>query len=914
MTTHDTVEGRDWSVTITTDGAVLTDRGRTTRITHGQLHQLHTRRSWFRWFVLRGNDRALRLRGAGQDTARRIDRALAAAQVQPRIDAVLGWHDRVEDAFTTSTRSGRWLTTEHVGRLVAARPDPGTLRADLTRHQLPVPDRLESALAGLGVDLERRATIHNDRVVRDELRERAGFLASIERSPLTEEQARAVVTLDNRVRVVAAAGSGKTSVMVARAAWTVQRGFVAPDRILLLAFNKAAAVELQERIVERFTAAGLDPSGVTARTFHSFGLSVIGQATGRKPDVPDWVVNGDVDHVMEIVDRLSDADPAFRHKWDLYRTLYGPAGDTPDGGRPDARTADHQDGYRTFNGEVVRSEGERLIANFMFLSGVDYRYEAPYVHDTADATHRQYRPDFHYPDADVWHEHWALDANGNPPESFTGYRESMAWKRTLHTGHGTTLVESTWAGMMGGNGLARLQTDLERHGIEFDWNPDREIPERSARPIEHLQLARLVRTFMAHVKSNRVDPTTLRPAAGSATSTRTRLFLDVFRAIHAAWQADLAAADGVDFEDMLNLAADHLHAGGYPDRFDMVCVDEFQDSSRARARFVTGLVRNPDRYLLAVGDDWQSINRFAGADLAVMTEFDDWFGPGPRLALTQTFRCTQTICDVARTFVTANPAQLDKPMRSVHGPGGPPVEVRTVTDPTDAIRQLLTDLAEEVVGEERDGPVTVDILGRYRFDRDVMPPAREVPDGVRVTFRTVHGSKGLEADVIVLPRMVTGTYRFPSTITDDPVLQLAMPAPETYPDAEERRLFYVALTRARHRVVLLTEQGRTSSFVAELLATHTDNGRVVSADVHGDPLYPCPVCMAGTMTLRNGSRRPFWGCTSYPACTHKLTGALHPTDDRGSCPSCEDGRLVPRTGKHGEFLGCHTWGWTECPG
>ena len=210
--------------------------------------------------------------------------------------------------------------------------------------------------------------------------------------------------------------------MVARAAYAVSRGFVAPDRILLLAFNKAAAAELQERVEARFAAAGIDSSGLRAATFHSFGLEVIGRATGAKPRLARWLDQGeDVAMVLRIVDELRDASESFRHRWDLYRLLFANA--------PADLAENEPDGYdhasleardREIAGEVVKSHSERLIANFLYLNGVDYVYERPYDVDVSDSTHAQYRPDFFYPGVDVWHEHWALGRDGKPPPEFEG--------------------------------------------------------------------------------------------------------------------------------------------------------------------------------------------------------------------------------------------------------------------------------------------------------------------------------------------------------------------------------------------------------------------------------------------------------------------------------------------------------------
>jgi DNA helicase-4 len=238
--------------------------------------------------------------------------------------------------------------------------------------------------------------------------------------------------------------------------------------------------------------------------------------------------------------------------------------------------------------------------------------------------------------------------------------------------------------------------------------------------------------------------------------------------------------------------------------------------------------------------------------------------------LTTTFRCTQTICDVARTFVSKNPNQFNKSMRSPHQDPGPPITVFLADNPADALASYLDDLSTAIAGGSlpsgRDGTVSVDVLGRYRFEHDVLP--RYPPSNLHVTFRTVHGSKGLEADYIVIPGMTTGTYGFPSTIADDPVLDLAMPAPESFPHGEERRLFYVALTRARRAVLLISHPRRMSPFVIELLK----DPHVTVRGNSDAPVEICPGCTKGTLVERNGKFGPFLGCSTFPACkyTHEV--------------------------------------------
>jgi DNA helicase IV len=831
------------------------------------------RRRWFRWGLRNGGQPLARLRGITKTEAVALSQALRRLPLAVAIADAVAWQDAVAQLLARGRLEQRWISTETVDALAVAHPRPGLLdrvreagcESSLTADQLV-------AVGFLDARLDSMVARANELIVARELSSRRAFFDTIERTPLTDEQARAVVCFDNRVQVLAAAGSGKTSVMVARAAYAVSRGFVAPGRILLLAFNKAAAAELQERVKARFAAAGIDSSGLRAATFHSFGLDVIGRATGKKPRLARWLdQGGDVEMIQRIADQFRDASESFRHSWDLYRLLFANAPTNLTENEPDGYDrATRQTGYRTFAGELVRSHGERLIANFLYLNGVDYVYEWPYDADVSDSTHSQYRPDFYYPGIDVWHEHWALDRDGKPPAEFRGYAEGMAWKRGVHARYGTTLVESTWADVMFGDGLTRLRDELTRLGLRFDWNPDRPVSDERARPMEHEDLARLVRTFMTHVKSNSwtADDLERRLAADLArlNGYRTGLFLKVYWPVHAGWEQRLAAEFSVDFEDMLVQAVGHLEAGTIDPGYDLIMVDEFQDASRARARLVRALVKTPGRFLMAVGDDWQSINRFAGADLSVMTDFQAWFGRGHQLALTTTFRCTQTICDVARTFVSKNPSQFSKPMRSAHRDPGPPVTVILTDDPACALGSYLHDvstaIADGSIPSGHDGTVSVDVLGRYRSERHILP--RDLPPNLHVRFRTVHGSKGLEADYIVIPGMTTGTYGFPSTIADDPVLDLAMPAPQTYPHAEERRLFYVALTRARRAVLLITDPRRMSPFVIELLK----DPHVTVTGNNDAPVEICPRCGQGTLVERNGPFGPFLGCSTFPACNY----------------------------------------------
>lgn len=811
-----------------------------------------------------------------EDTHRTIDQWLAHKTSQEQ----------------NSIQERRWFTHEMQETVLAARPtiDVNTIKTRLNnpsiseRFSPQAKKNFEASLSLWAKDHRPTWSALNAAHTERELKDCKDLLSRVESKPLTEEQARAVICFDNRVQVVASAGSGKTSTMVAKAAYAIHRGFVAPERIVLLAFNKQAAEELKERAAKSFERLGMNEVVVATSTFHALGLSIIGKATGEKPDIPEWAIDtvSGFRKLTEIVDQLKDRSLVFRMKWDLFRFVFGK--DLPKwGAQGSADVWDDQGNgrIRTAQGESVKSQEEAMIANWLFYNGVEYRYEADYKYRTVDKDHRQYQPDFYYPGLDLYHEHFALNEKGQAPAHFVNYLQGVQWKRQLHREKGTSLFETTSHGLRNGDDFQRLETELTSRGIVLDPNPDREVGQGGQKPMESADLIGLIRTFISHAKSNCLTIPTLRQRLNAMPEEtfklRHRMFLDIAAPILEAWDTALAAEGGIDFEDMLNLAAEHLESGRYDPSYELVMADEFQDASRARARLCRALVKNPGRFMFAVGDDWQSINRFAGADVSVMTGFRQWFGHGQVLKLEQTFRCPQALCDVSSKFVAKNPAQIGKSVRSVtptHGPVLQAFQVDNKSKLADAIAQFVVNLAEGVrsgaVPPGRDGKVSVYVLGRYNADRQYVPTQRSRFDRyVDVSFLTIHRSKGSEADYVILPEMLSMLRgrSFPNTRADDPVLALAMPDGDDYPLGEERRLFYVALTRARRSVAMFTARGQCSVFLREL----EEEGAVTVTDTDGEAIHEesCPSCKQGVLVLRTGPYGEFRSCSNFPACAYK---------------------------------------------
>lgn len=825
------------------------------------------------------------------------------------------WLAEADHALATADQKHRCLTYENQQALLGSKPSLELSVAAL-KELLDTPEvraHLNDGYSQAELDIERwtsdwastweeRNKLHTKR----ELRNCRQIFDKVESKPLTDEQAEAVVCFDNRVQVVASAGSGKTSTMIAKAIYAMHREIVSPKSIVMLAYNKDAAAELQARAKASLERLGKPNIEIAAMTFHSLGLKIIGSATGSTPHVPAWARKERLAlaKLAEIVDDLKDKSPAFRTRWDIFRLVFGRHLPLSRNDKLfDTTNSDGEGKLVTLKGEEVASQEECIIANWLFYNGVEYQYEREYEHPTATAEHRQYFPDFFYPGLNLYHEHFALDAEGQPPEQFKKYLEGVAWKRQIHKQKGTQLIETHSHNVRSGEAFTHLAKELTDRGIKLDPNPDRPIPFNGLEPIKHADLLGLIRTFINHFKSNCYTEQDLKARVaemdGGAFKYRFNMFVDLLIPVIKKWDKALAAENGIDFEDMINKAAGYLEAG-HRSPYDLVMADEYQDASRARARLCKALVRQSNRFLFAVGDDWQSINRFAGADVSVMTGFKPWYGHGQVLRLETTFRCPQAICDVSSRFVSKNPAQFKKNVNSVTAPIGPAfqaIQVEHRNKVAQAIDKYVERLYQQIcdgsVPLGRGGKVNVFVLGRYKLDAKFLSHDWQQRFGDRMAFRfkTVHTSKGDEADYVILPGMVM--RGFPNVKVDDPLFSLVMPQGDTFPSSEERRLFYVALTRARRSVAMFTVAGRRSSFLQELIdegvvAPCDNNGRAItqpaSAELKSDRVSAgaataqapakakgpvCPGCKVGELIWRRGPYGEFQSCSTFPRCKYK---------------------------------------------
>ena len=792
------------------------------------------------------------------------------------------------------------------------------------------------------LSLHKLVDEHNKAFVEDELRQSRAFFDTLTKYPLDQQQRECCVVDEEAVLVIAGAGSGKTSVIMAKVAYLIKIKGVPPEDILLVSFTNKAAQEMTERI-----AGCVGEKTVTASTFHKFGLEILRRFGDGRHDIADESLLKRVVHAALSGDDTFVSDGygtivryfAYYFNPDQSTNEYATHGERIKREKScclrTMKSMVYDAGEKiALGGECVKSLEEVLIANYLFLNGVKYEYEKPYKKGVVyDNLHRAYRPDFYLPEFDVYLEHYGIDENGVPPPFFTDvekqkYLDGMRWKRELHQKANNKYVESfSWWNNKGVL-FEKLASALEDVGVVLRPCNTSEvfgaIREKAKQQLDEFE--KLVASFISLFKSNGFpasyfdDLIALEAETRNATK-RQRAFLSIAKYLYSRYQEELTRTGGRDFNDMINEATrivEKLSPGTLGYKF--VIVDEYQDASMSRMRLLKAVIGNSGAHLFCVGDDWQSIFRFAGSDIGLFTRFGDFFDHAVTMKIENTYRNSQELVDIMGRFVMRNPWQLKKELKSGRHCADP-IHAFFFDDSGDdesgfhqALREALGAIAKKAEGKD----AKVLLLGRTNYEEARIVQSRDLerrgPPGeyaaprfpnLTLQFLTVHKSKGLEGDYVILLNAENGQMGFPNQIEDDPLLRLVLSAGDSFEFAEERRLFYVALTRTRNSVFILAPASDHSPFLDELFDIGVPNPMVSLASDSGSKV-PCPKCKTGELVCRDGPHGRFSACSNYPACDYRVNFVVTAATPR--CPDC-GGFLVKRHSNNGrpDFWGCSNY-------
>ena len=769
---------------------------------------------------------------------------------------------------------------------------------------------------------------------------------------LDEEQRTAVLTDEDNILLIAGAGAGKTTTLAAKARYLVEKQGVKPEDILIVSFTNKAVNELKERINERLAL----PCVIS--TFHSVGFSLVRNQVSEKPIVKDedFLYYTVLDYLKENV----LANPPLLEKIILFFASYidlpyqgmdleGFKAYLQKGDFPTIRGYVDQfnqaalsriKGKKSLQGEFLRSNEEVKIANFLYINGIDYQYEAVYPYHILKAS-KPYTPDFKITQGDkvAYIEHFGINEDGThsfyTQSELARYKQEINDKVKLHREHKTTLLYTFSHHKDGRDFLLHLQDQLLRAGFALRPIDKAELFKKLLVNEESRyvgRLAKLLTTFIGAFKRDGYRAYSFSYMRLHANNPRTRLFLDIAESAYLYYQQQLNEQGALDFSDMINKASgllEEMAKKGEKLNYRYVIVDEYQDISREKFDLVKALKQVADAKVIAVGDDWQSIYRFSGSDVSLFTHFQQLMGYAKQLIISKTYRNSQEVIDIAGSFIQKNEAQIKKSLISPKHIRKP-VVIQTYEEGKEKSANLSQAL-EEMIGkvllankqEKLKPDSSILLIGRYNFDAThLCASERFVYSDVsgrifskkypkaKLEFLTAHSSKGLGYDNVILINGKEGIYGFPSQIDDDPILKLVIKDDEEMEYAEERRLFYVALTRTKNRVFILCPENKPSRFVLELIKDYPEvtlHGKLTKTEITPRRFTPCPVCgYPLTLQYNKNYGLKLYMCTNEPEMCGFITNDLAGKDmGIEKCDACQDGYLIVKSKSEGKpFLGC----------
>lgn len=647
--------------------------------------------------------------------------------------------------------------------------------------------------------------------------------------PGNHDQIRAIASDEDNTLLVAGAGTGKTTTILGKLAYLIERKKIASKDILLLSFTGKAVEELSERIESIFKDIN-----IKARTFHSFGRSVIAQAKNEKPEVATEAFSKNF--IKKEFDKLLlDAD--YKKKAIKYFAYYFKPIITHESFNSftDYEKYLKTEKNLTLKKETVKSRQEAMIANLLYLNGINYAYEGSYKHKVSDINHGQYKPDFYLTDYDIYLEHFGVNRDGlvkfsNNEERNLNlskkYREGMEWKRKIHAEYKTELIETFSYEFFENKWEKDLLEKLKNKGVIFKMKVADDVLDDLKKTKEMKLMVELFNTFLKLSQANGYNIENIQYKIDARKNIREQIFFEIFSPIHSSYKKELKNQAKIDFDDMLIQSSKIINENSSQEKFKYIIIDEFQDFSVSKKNLIKSLCKqNPETKLFCVGDDWQSIFRFTGSDISLMVNFEENHGFTRRDKLETTNRFGQNIATISNEFILKNYNQINKKLNSFNDKQEGTIEIinkANINDTEIAINNILTPINDEATLKNK--KYKVFILGRYKHNQpESLKEMEVIYKNLQIEFLTVHKSKGLEADYVIVKDVISGIYGFPTEITDDPILNIVLSKEENFLHAEERRLFYVAITRAKKGVYVLTKNGKESPFISELIEIKDKN-------------------------------------------------------------------------------------------
>ena len=645
---------------------------------------------------------------------------------------------------------------------------------------------------------------------------------------LNDEQRLAVVTDAREKQIVAGAGTGKTTTIVANVKYLVERKNVEPSKILCLSFSTRSTEDLNNKL----TSLGIRThkrgrfGNVRVANFHSLGLSFLERYDKSYNVVSKYTRNPEF-YINEVINRqflnIFSKDIALLQ--DLKLHFYDEFNDVSSFTSEDSRGVaekkvyckkEYKKEFDTLNPthSNVKSFIDLKIADFLFLNGIEYYYREEYPE--IDYKGDRLQSDFFLPDYNIFIENYCVNDKGQPIERNASYRQEykdhMEIKKHFCKTSDYDMIAIN--SLLDNDFIKTLNDKLHEKNVDF--KPLNECEIQSA--LKHSMIFGLdekIIKFISAFKEHGYHLKKFDEFLSSAKDDRETVFLNFVKSTYVSYQDYLTNEKCIDYTDMIRKGTDFVQDTD----FDYIFVDEYQDISQSRFNLVKAVRDDSNANLIVVGDDWQSIYGFNGSDVKFFAKFSEDFPDCEVIRLNKTYRAANELIVPAGEFVH-NDYLVDKKLYSDKNLEQP-IHLITHNSSSIAEHMLVYDILRHI--SETEDNKNVMILSRYQenlnsIKRRLSSVNVDSNLDLEIEYQTFHGAKGLESDnVIILDVNSNKIMGIPSKVDDDELLRFVTFKNSKYQKWEERRLFYVALTRTKNRVYLSSLEGKSKSpYINEL--------------------------------------------------------------------------------------------------
>lgn len=690
-------------------------------------------------------------------------------------------------------------------------------------------------------------------------------------SNLNDNQREAVVSEDKRLLVLAGAGSGKTKTLLQKLIYLIEEKGVSPSNILAVTFTRNATNEMIDRLIisadksgdyekmlvnKRLSKADKDKErflqtkkykwvdGLTIKTFHGFCYTILrnygvnefdnkfriigNEKRDEEDELSKHVAPVTVFEVIHklLIEQCEDTEYLLQ----LKRYILDYIIDKIHLKKADPKFLPKDGKYfSTLNGIKVRSKSEQFIADWFYRHSIKYEYEP-----LLNVKDFSFHPDFYIPEANLYIEHIS-------DKSFSTKNKEEQFQK------GNLLLVKTFETMTKDSALFNHTLDkLVKNRLPANYHKTISLNFKEEFNGYHEDVKDFVQQIMRITDMIKVENISMDKVLQDARKDqheRVRNFYELAVPIVTKYIHYCTDKSYLDFNDLItrstSLFQNHSDiANKYKSKYQYILVDEFQDVNNLQVELIK-LMLTDQTQLFCVGDDWQSIYGFRGSNVSYIVDFEHHFANSRIVKLNLNYRSTQNIVGASNEVIKHNKFKVEKDIqaskKSEHK-----IVVYSANSEEESLQFCLTKVKELL----DDGLTNDDILFLYRRSKMFTPYFFRFKDeGVKVQSKTIHAAKGLEAKVVFIIGLTEGSGGFPDIWLEDRIFQVIKQANHDLLLEEERRLFYVAITRAKDKLFLITEKGNESSFLKEIPDIFTVKSGIPIKSVV-EKVITCPKCFS----------------------------------------------------------------------